>query len=284
MTAEEITAARLRLLENGYPPVPVVGKRPVGEGWDDPAKITPATIAALPERYPHATNTGILTAYTPAFDNDIRHPEAAEAAEERLRNRFGDGGTWICRIGMPPKRVNLLRTATPFKKIRRELVAPGDDVDAPGYKPHAIEVLCDGQQVVMLGVHEDTRREYACTGGIGPLNTPRTDLPEVTEAEAREAVDDLVTMYVNEYGFRPYERPTATNGSADGHHGEPVDVEAELAAMAPGGVNACQARVIPSLLRQGIHPDEILERGKWRSGSRPIGCARSRSSASPPAS
>ena len=63
-------------------------------------------------------------------------------------------------------------------------------------------------------------------------------------------------------------KPTTTNGH-DGAEGEPrtagnansgpVDVEAELSAMANGkAVNAVQTRIIPSLLHKGEHPEDVL--------------------------
>jgi hypothetical protein len=260
MTAEEITTARLRVFENGYLPTAVDGKDAVEAGWRDPANVTPETIMASVERHPRASNTGGNTMYMPAFDTDIRHPEAARAAQDYLRDRFGDRGTWVRRVGMPPKCVDLFQTAAPFKKIRREMVAPGDDPAAEGYKPHGIEVLCDGQQVVLFGIHPDTQRPYTYPLGATPLNTLRTELPEITETEAVEAADEIVAMLTRDFSFIPYERP-ATNGHAgNGGGGGKVDVESELAAMEPGGVNDCQTRVIASLLRRCTHPDDVLER------------------------
>jgi hypothetical protein len=260
MTAEEITTARLRVFENGYLPTAVDGKDAVEAGWRDPANVTPETIMASVERHPRASNTGGNTMYMPAFDTDIRHPEAARAAQDYLRDRFGDRGTWVRRVGMPPKCVDLFQTAAPFKKIRRELVAPGEDPAADGYKPHGVEVLCDGQQVVLFGIHPDTQRPYTYPLGATPLNTLRTELPPITEAEAIEAADDIVAMLTRDFDFVPYERP-ATNGHAGtGGGGGKVDVEAEIAAAGHGQLNAMHTRVIPSLLNQGWHPDEVLER------------------------
>jgi len=255
----DVTTERLILLENGYLPVPVAGKQPVGEGWENPANITASVISSWPAMHPRAASSGILTKYTPAVDIDIRHPEAAAAAEELLRVLLDGRGTIICRIGQAPKRALLLRTAIPFRKIVKELTAPGDDVDAPGYKPQRIEILGDGQQIVVRGIHPDTRREYACAGGISPLNTVRTDLVEVTEAEIRDAVDQVVAMLIDEHGFQIYERPT-TNGANGTERGPRVDVDKELADAGRGQLNDVHIRVIPSLLQQNWHPDEVLER------------------------
>lgn len=61
-------------------------------------------------------------------------------------------------------------------------------------------------------------------------------------------------------------RPKPEGNGHDHAEGEPrpsegpVEVEAELAAMAEGkSVNAAQIRIIPSLLRKGEHPDDVLK-------------------------
>jgi hypothetical protein len=260
MTAEEITTARLRVFENGYLPTAVDGKDAVEVGWRDPANITPETIMASVQRHPRASNTGGNTMYMPAFDTDIRHPEAARAAQDYLRERFGDRGTWVRRVGMPPKCADLFQTAVPFKKITRQMVAPGEDPDAGGYKPHGIEVLCDGQQVVLFGIHPDTQKPYTYPLGATPLNTLRTELPEITEAEAIEATDDIVALLIRDFDFVPYEKPAANGHAGNGTSAGPVDPEAELGEIAPGRVNNIQCRVIASMLRRGEHPDDVLER------------------------
>ena len=63
-------------------------------------------------------------------------------------------------------------------------------------------------------------------------------------------------------------KPKATNGHARAAGGPhmagaergPVDVEAELASMCDGATtNAAHTRVVPSLLRKGEHPDDVLK-------------------------
>ena len=51
----------------------------------------------------------------------------------------------------------------------------------------------------------------------------------------------------------------APTGDASDTERGPVDVEAELAAMTDGNVNAAHTRIIPSLLRKGEHPDDVLK-------------------------
>ena len=81
-------------------------------------------------------------------------------------------GEILIRIRMAPK-VHPLRTDSPFKKIVVRLIAPNGN-------PHKIEVLGNGGQEVVTGIHVDTNRPYFWREGCSPVNTPREHLPLVT--------------------------------------------------------------------------------------------------------
>jgi RecA-family ATPase len=80
---------------------------------------------------------------------------------------------------------------------------------------------------------------------------------------------DMLDLYADRALLK--RKAQAAKGNGHDHDGEewqrsegPVDVEAELAAMeyesaAGNGVNATVCRVIPSLLRKGEHPADVLE-------------------------
>ena len=81
--------------------------------------------------------------------------------------------------------------------------------------------------------------------GGGPL--------DVTELEE---LDDLLAEPLLTRKPKPAGEPHA----GIGEHKGPVDVEAEFASMHDGAsTNAAQTRIIPSLLRKGEHPDDVLE-------------------------
>src|SRR4026209_1274245 len=109
-------ALRLNLRARGYLPVPVIGKAPPLEGWSQ-IEATEEQIKEWEQTYPYAQSTGILTKLAPAFDIDIQNPEAAEAVEELVRERFIEGGLILVRIGQAPKRAILFRCDQPFPKI-----------------------------------------------------------------------------------------------------------------------------------------------------------------------
>jgi hypothetical protein len=62
---DRATAQRKELLAAGYRPIPTNGKRPVIDEWQTISATEPM-IEQWSREYPGATNTGILTAYTPS--------------------------------------------------------------------------------------------------------------------------------------------------------------------------------------------------------------------------
>ena len=108
---------RLQALKNGYAPLALSGKRPVFDNWPTRTNTNPDEIRLWVTMWPGATNTDILTRLTPALDIDILDPDAAEAIEQLVRDRFGEHGHVLTRIGKPPKRAILFRTDTSFGKI-----------------------------------------------------------------------------------------------------------------------------------------------------------------------
>jgi AAA domain/Bifunctional DNA primase/polymerase, N-terminal len=208
------TALRLAMLANGYSPIPVAGKAPVFNNWPNVA-IDEAAVRSWASTCASAKNTGARTRTTPTIDIDVRDAAAADAIEALVRERFGNGaGRLMRRVGEAPKRAFLFRTDAPFAKMKEEFVAPGA---APGEKPHKIEILASGQQVVVDGVHPDTRGPYSWFGGE-PWTVPRGDLPELTEAAARAFLDECVKLLLAR-GWRKVE-PEAAKATAGDVGGE----------------------------------------------------------------
>jgi hypothetical protein len=144
--------------------------------------ITHDVILGWRDTGPH---TGLRTKHMPVFDIDILDGEAAVLVEGIVRDFFTGRGEILLRIGLAPKRAIPLRTDAPFKKIIIRLVAPNGSA-------HKIEVLGNGQQVVVAGIHPDTNRPYFWQEGRSPVNTPRDQLPSVTEADARALVNECI--------------------------------------------------------------------------------------------
>lgn len=205
----DATGIRARLCANGYSPIPLRGKVPVLLKWQEHTSTNSEEIVLWRTMYPDAGNTGILTARHPTIDADLSIVEAAEAIEELARDWFGERGPILTRIGKWPKRAIVLRTDIPFGKLVR-------NVTAPSSKQEKIEVLCDGQQVVVHGIHPDTHKPYLWHGG--ELEQVGADELPYASCEDMEAfLDAAVALLVRAHSYTAApERPKAppkANGS-----------------------------------------------------------------------
>ena len=212
---KQAEAVRLKLRDAGLAPIPVNGKIPLITGWQKLGGATVEDITSWTLSYPDHGNTGALTAHMPTCDIDILDQKAADACEQLVRNRFGDTGSLLVRIGLPPKRAVVFQTTKPFDKIAVSLVAPNGDAK------QKIELLCKGQQVVVDGIHPDTHKPYTWFGGVlGDVK--RGDLPHLNEAEAKMLVRDLAELLIVEHGYTLALRKPCTaglrlrNGGGDG--------------------------------------------------------------------
>jgi len=141
--------------------MPLFGKQPPEYGknnqrgglaaWTKLTDVSYEQIAIWVKTWPDAINTGCLTGSMLAFDIDILNEEAARAIEDLARERFEERGWFLVRIGQPPKRAIVFRTITPFRKITINLTHGGRET---GEK---LELLCDGQQLVVDGVHPENQ-------------------------------------------------------------------------------------------------------------------------------
>jgi hypothetical protein len=204
------TALRLKLLANGYAPLPIEGKRPPFKGWQKKIDANTAEIELWDKLYPHATNTGILTQLTPTLDIDITNPEAAKAVEALARERFEERGFVLIRTGQAPKRAILLRTNTPFKKIIGNVIAANGGAD------QKIELLADGQQAVVFGTHPKTGKPYSWFGGE-PTSINQQDLPYVSEDEAKQFVADAIALLVKDFSYKLPPARAKETGQTNGH-------------------------------------------------------------------
>jgi hypothetical protein len=191
---ERATVCRKRLLATGYAPLPVNGKAPPFQGWQD-ITATNKIIETWETKYPDAASTGILTVSVPTIDIDIMHPEAAAAIETLAREHFEERGHILVRFGKAPKRAILLRSDEPFKKLVRKFAAPNRSDE------QRIEIMADGQQVVAFGLHKETKRPYSWHGGE-PGAVTREELPYVRKDDVTAFLDAAAELLTREFGFK----------------------------------------------------------------------------------
>jgi len=241
---ERATACRKRLLATGYAPLPVNGKAPPFQGWQDIA-ATNKIIETWETKYPDAASTGILTVSVPTIDIDIMHPEAATAIEALAREHFEERGHILVRFGKAPKRAILLRSDEPFKKLVRKFAAPNRSDE------QRIEIMADGQQVVAFGLHKETQRPYSWHGGE-PGAVAREQLPYVRKDDVTAFLDAAAELLTKEFGFKLIDdKRRSDNGKKPQSSAAAAGVRerayaqaalegcaAELASAAPGGRNA----------------------------------------------
>jgi hypothetical protein len=205
-----VTARRVALLKLGYEPIPIMSgrKRPALNGWRD-VRITipPDTDVITPwaDELPGALSTGIRTRTTPGFDIDIRDQDIADEVERALLKML-PGGTVLKRTGLPPKRLIPCRCVAPFKKVAAQFKTPDGVV-------HKVEVLCDGQQFVAEGIHEDTHQPYRWADNVDLLSAAHEHLPLVDEALARRFIAEASKIMERAAGpesaaIRPMARAT----------------------------------------------------------------------------
>lgn len=272
---DDAIQARKKLLRAGFLPIPTVGKAPPMPGWQD-VVATEADIDGWFYSYDDAFNTGVLTKYTPAIDIDVLDPTVAAEIEHLLWEMIGTRA--MVRFGQPPKRAILFRTATPFRKISTPFFT------SPTKQPHRVEVLCDGQQIVVLGTHPGTGNPYSWHGGE-PGTVALADLPELTEALAREFVAKAAALMRAQPGWTEERKGNGAHHDGANHGGGAGDdfnaiygsreekyaavalqgCVDELAAMQPNSgrnnkLNALAYRLGRMCARQWVNRDDVSER------------------------
>jgi AAA domain/Bifunctional DNA primase/polymerase, N-terminal len=266
------TTQRKRLLRAGYLPIPAAGKKPPIAGWQN-LVANEGDIDGWFHQYPEAFNTGVLTRATPAVDIDVYDPDVADTIEALLWEMIGTRG--MIRIGEPPKRAALFRTNTPFAKLSTPAFI------SPTRQRHRVEILGDGQQIVVLGTHPGTGNAYSWQGGQ-PGDVARAELPELTEAVAREFVTKAAEIMRAQQGWTEEVRKTNGVQHGVGDSSDEFDsiygnrqrkyalaalqgCTAELSAMAPDSgrndkLNAVAFRLGTMCARGWISRDEVESR------------------------
>lgn len=208
---DPLTSLRLRLLANGYMPVPVLrpdaqhdgaGKAVLLKGWRR-GGFTEADIQGWRSgSCRRDTNTGLLCGKLVGVDIDVPVLDLARRIGEHAGTALA--ATPLIRIGNAPKLLLCYRAETPLPKLATpELFLPD------GTKVQ-VEVMGDGQQVVAYGVHPVTRREYEWPES-GPDVVPLDELPAVTETALRAFLAMAEAMLREAGGLTEREREDAAN-------------------------------------------------------------------------
>jgi predicted P-loop ATPase len=233
MIAPETTTLRLTVRKNGFHPLPLEGKAPHIEKWQEKfLNTSDEEIRLWPKMWHLAANTGVLAKFAPGLDIDIMIEAAAEAVEMLARTHFEERGDIHVRFGKPPKRLIPLRTDKPFEKLFYVFKAPDGS-------EHKIEMLGDGQQYVVDGIHPDTRLPYGWFGG-NLATIKREDLPDTWFEDAKQYINAARKLLEEDFGFVVTSASSNlywTNGGDDPHdpgkdpHADPELIAAALAVI-----------------------------------------------------
>lgn len=198
---DTVTAERIALKNAGYIPTPCDGKKPILRDWPDRLQINDADIELWREERPAAQNTGALTRNNPTFDIDVMDASVADRIEAIIREHAADGEILV-RYGREPKRAIPFRLGgEPFKKIRTPIF-----IDVNGDE-NKVEVLSDGQQFVVAGIHPDTSKPY--TWRPCPLQAVASNkLPSINECEASILIEQF-TAVLRQTGWKEKQRASA---------------------------------------------------------------------------
>jgi hypothetical protein len=244
------TACRRRLFAAGYSPLPVNGKAPPVPGWQN-IVVTNEIISAWEDKYPDATNTGILTGNTAAIDIDVLYPAVADELQLIAERMIG---TSAVRTGHAPKRAMLFQTDAPFDKISTPIFI------SPDGRTHKVEILGRGQQIVVYGIHPDTHAPYTWQGGeLGP-QLKCDALPKISVEQANEFI--LAAAHcMSAHGWAPKQKP---NGNAAGSCNSPRTALERERAYARAALDGCADEVAKAAIGER---NDTLNKKAFRLGT-----------------
>ena len=203
----DIIPLRLKLRENGYCPVPVLGKRPPLPAWQNVCKTAGEyEIRRWSRDLPDAVSTGILGGLVIGVDIDVLVPELAERLTFKCAQILGH--TPLRRIGRAPKILFCYRVEAPINKLQTP------DLFLDDRSKHKVEMLADGQQFVAFGIHPDTGAPYRW-GEQSPLDTPLAELPLVTEEALRRFKEEAEKIVREAGGLTERERSERKRNETD---------------------------------------------------------------------
>jgi len=128
----------------------------------------------------HNANIGLKSKHFPAVDIDCTDESIAKIIGNVAQEVLGNAP---CRIGKPPKRLLVYKTDQPFSRMRLWITA--------NKVTHLVEILADGQQFVIGGIHPATKKPYRWDKNLTELKPE--NLTAITKDQIDTFFDRLVT-------------------------------------------------------------------------------------------
>jgi hypothetical protein len=244
---DAITALRLRLLANGFTPLPCKGKRPVIRNWQN-VIVTSEMVQSWETLYPDARNTGVRCA---AIDVDVTDPGGAKTTSESTGGWFDGNGIVLTRTGNAPKFLVPVRGEITQRKIFV--------LRDPSGKRHQIEIRPANSQFICDGPHPDTHEPYSWHAGRS-LETIRYDELPLTSDENLQQWAKYTCDSLHENNNYTTEQALAagTDDRGRGDDGK-FDPFVALRTMHPSSAGAAETQksAVISLVARAFHPIEI---------------------------
>lgn len=210
--SDALSDLRLRLLANGYEPVPIIGpsepvksagKRPSLREWAS-IDIQPPVVKGWARECPRDTNTGLRCGLLIGLDIDVTNAALSREIEDTAIAILGS--TPLRRVGRAPKVLLAYQVAEAGGKLETPEIILPDGTKAQ------VEVLAKGQQFVSHGVHPDTRQAYVWTA-MAPEQVPLADVPVVQPSKVRAFLAAAESI-LRDAGGRTQKEIDATNRPA----------------------------------------------------------------------
>ena len=142
-------ALGMTLFNNGYEVIPIDGKRPVINGWQD-IELTEEVVHEWAENGKGGLNIGVRCGDVYAADFDFYDKDISDKVSKSFVAEFGPAPI---RVGQAPKKLLVYKGIEGQTKLKRSW-RDADDV------VHGFELLGKGQQFAAFGVHPDTGKDY----------------------------------------------------------------------------------------------------------------------------
>lgn len=197
------TNDRLQILANGFCPLPNKDKLCQFTGWPT-VEVTEEEIMRW-DRMHNTEATGLrLQDGLMALDFDVDHPDALDLYSH-LEREFPKLTTALARKGKGHKEAWFLRVSQAFPRIAGPILqSPGADAEAEG---HRVESWggSSNRQFGAMGWHTKDVLKYSWHDDMSPLTERLADLPEITEADVFEIVDES-TRWLMARGWTVFSR------------------------------------------------------------------------------
>ena len=198
-------------------------------------------------------NVGLRSAFFPGIDIDVLDEELAEEIENLALRILGDAPR---RTGRHPKRLLIYRTNSPFPKRTLRF-------ENEGKQEFLVEVLADGQQYVIKGIHPATRKPYSCEPALDTVQADKLSL--IDEELVKKFIDELQNL-ISQKSFktRGYEASSEDRALIDQESlkGDP-EMIAEAIVLIPNDTSYDEWIRIGVALKAALTGQEELALEHW---------------------